>query len=295
MTNVTTKNIERLPLTNDYVFKRIFAQEGNESILKDFLEAILEIKIEKIEVQNPELPKTDINEKLGVLDIKVQINKNTIVDVEMQMENEYNMDVRSTTYMGKMIANQLQKGENYSNLKKSIVINILIFNYYKRNSYHNIARMKFEKTSKESYVDMGYKTEEEIATKYIEMHFIELKKFKKKNPDTKARINQWLWLLAGGEEKIEMAEKENKEVKKAVEILDEMSINKEERERYEAILKAEFNQKVSMYNIELKGKKEGEKNKGIEVAKKLLNRKVPIDEIVEITGLNKDEIEELKK
>ena len=39
----------------------------------------------------------------------------------------------------------------------------------------------------------------------------------------------------------------------------------------------------------------GEKNKGIEVAKKLLNRKVPIDEIVEITGLNKDEIEELKK
>ena len=32
--------IERLPLTNDYVFKRVFAKEGNENILKDFLEEI---------------------------------------------------------------------------------------------------------------------------------------------------------------------------------------------------------------------------------------------------------------
>ena len=251
------KTIKKLPLTSDIVFKRVFAREGNEDILTALLEAILGISIKQVVVKNPELPPNLYDSKAGILDIKVEIDKNVICDIEMQVQDYHDID--------------------------------------KRNSYHNIARMKFEKTSKESYVDMGYKTEEEIATKYIEMHFIELKKFKKKNPDTKARINQWLWLLAGGEEKIEMAEKENKEVKKAVEILDEMSINKEERERYEAILKAEFNQKVSMYNIELKGKKEGEKNKGIEVAKKLLNRKVPIDEIVEITGLNKDEIEELKK
>ncbi len=46
------KEIYRLPLTNDYVFKRVFAKEGNEDILKDFLEAILDIEIQKIEVQN---------------------------------------------------------------------------------------------------------------------------------------------------------------------------------------------------------------------------------------------------
>ena len=45
--NIGTKDtkITRLPLTSDYVFKRIFAREENNSMLKDFLEAILNIHI----------------------------------------------------------------------------------------------------------------------------------------------------------------------------------------------------------------------------------------------------------
>ena len=38
-------NLERLPLTDDYIFKRVFAYKGNESVLKDFLEALLKIEI----------------------------------------------------------------------------------------------------------------------------------------------------------------------------------------------------------------------------------------------------------
>ena len=34
-------NLELLPLTDDYIFKRVFAYKGNESVLKDFLEALL--------------------------------------------------------------------------------------------------------------------------------------------------------------------------------------------------------------------------------------------------------------
>lgn len=103
------RKLERLPLCSDYVFKRIFTKEGNESLLKDFLEAILEIKIKSLEVQNAELPKETKDGKLGVLDIKVQINKDSIIDVEMQVANEHNMAERSTTYMGKLISNQLNK------------------------------------------------------------------------------------------------------------------------------------------------------------------------------------------
>lgn len=77
------KEFSRLPLNNDYVFKRVFTYEGNEDLLRDFLEAILNIRIQKIEVQNPELPKNYKEEKRGTLDIKVQLNKNTIIDVEM--------------------------------------------------------------------------------------------------------------------------------------------------------------------------------------------------------------------
>ena len=42
---------EKIPITNDYIFKKIFSKKGNEDILKDLLIGILEIPIEKIEVQ----------------------------------------------------------------------------------------------------------------------------------------------------------------------------------------------------------------------------------------------------
>ena len=74
-----TKKIDKLPITNDYIFKRVFSYEGNESVLKDFLEAILDIKINKIEVKNPELIKSTKEEKSGILDIKVEIDNTTII------------------------------------------------------------------------------------------------------------------------------------------------------------------------------------------------------------------------
>ncbi|EKC69701.1 hypothetical protein LEA_08152 [human gut metagenome] len=62
------------------------------------------------------------------------------------------------------------------------------------------------------FVDMGYKKEEEEATNTFEMHFIELPKFKQKNPDCNTKLEQWLWLIDGSEEeKVEMSAKENEE------------------------------------------------------------------------------------
>ena len=43
---------EKLPLVIDYVFKRVFAYEGNEDVLADFLESILNIEIKKLKVKN---------------------------------------------------------------------------------------------------------------------------------------------------------------------------------------------------------------------------------------------------
>ena len=66
----TQNKQKRLELTNDYVFKRIFAKPKNNQELKEFVEAILDIKIKKIEVKNPEITKNYSDEKLGVLDIR---------------------------------------------------------------------------------------------------------------------------------------------------------------------------------------------------------------------------------
>ena len=194
----------RYKLTNDYIFKKVFAKDENNGELKDLLEAILEMKIEKVEVKNPELPKDALDEKLSILDIKAQINEDTIIDIEMQVTNKYNIGERSSLYLSKLVAGQLSASQEYKKLKKAISINILNFNYFETNTYHNVAHMKFEETREDKYVDMGYEREQQIATPKLEMHFIELPKFIKKNAGTNTKLEQWLWLLAGKEEKIKM-------------------------------------------------------------------------------------------
>ena len=91
-----------------------------------------------------------------------------------------------------------------------------------------------------------------------------------------------------------MAKKDNKEVEKAIKIVDEMSMNKEERELYEARLKGEFNYNIAIHVAKEEGEKEGKIGEKIEIAKKLLSKKMTIEEIIEITGLTKKEIDKIK-
>ena len=163
--------------------------------------------------------------------------------------------------MGKMISEQLQVGDSYQKLKKSIVIFITNYNFLNRNSYHSVGRMKFDKTLKDEYVDMGFKIEDEIASKYIEVHYIELPKFKKRELSKFTKLDQWMCIFTQNKEGIMLAEKENKEIEKAINTLDFLSKDPKERERHNSIVMAEYNRLVSEQNffeegIE-KGKKEG--------------------------------------
>ena len=260
--------LTRLPLTSDYVFKRIFAREENNSMLKDFLEAILNIHINKVEVKNPELTPNMADEKLGILDLKLDIDNERVVDVEMQVSNEHNIKERSSTYLSKLAAEQLKAKQNYKELKKIITINILKYNYLERNAYHSIARMKYEDTKPIEFVDMGYRKEEEEATNTFEMHFIELPKFKEKNPECNTKLEQWLWLIDGSkEEKVEMSAKENEEINKTVKELNKLSKDPEEVAKYE-----EREWSIMRYDVEMKtnrelGEKEGE-IRGLKIGEK---------------------------
>ena len=286
-------NLELLPLTDDYIFKRVFAYKGNESVLKDFLEALLKIEIKGIKITNPEIIPYEKGEKRGLLDIKAEINDGTILDIEMQMENERNTEERATEYIGKMISEQLQVGDNYKTLKKSIVIFIANYNFLKRNSYHNIGRMKFEETLEDEYVNMGYEKEEKIASKYIEFHYIELPKFKKRNPSKFTKLDQWMCIFTQNKEGIMLAEKENKEIKRAINTLDFLSKDPKERERHNSIVMAEYNRLVSQQNFFEDGKDEGKKEEKIQIAKKLLKMNIPISQIIEATELTEEEIEKI--
>lgn len=289
---------EKMRLTVDYAFKRVFGRNGNEGILKDFLESILDIEIKNITIQNPEIPKNMRDSKIGILDVRAEINGKEIIEVEMQVQNQYNMDKRSSTYITKIYSDQLKEGDSYVEVKKVAVINILNFNYYERNSYHSVGRMKFENSKENEKVDMGYILEEQYVTDDLEMHFIELPKFRKKNPDISSKLDQWLWLICGEEEKIKMAKNENEKIKEAKSELEKLEMSAEDRELYELRLKAirdEINIRESGYTDGMKdGEEKGKKQKSIEIAKNMLKKQIPLELIEELTGISQSEIEKIK-
>jgi predicted transposase/invertase (TIGR01784 family) len=78
-------------------------------------------------------------------------------------------------------------------------------------------------------------------------------------------------------------------MRKAVGILKELSADERTRMLYEEREKARRDIASMMEGAEQKGRQA----QTIEIARKLLNRKRPIEEIIEDTGLTRDEIESL--
>ena len=156
--------------------------------------------------------------------------------------------------------------------------------------------MKYEDTKPIEFVDMGYKKEEEEATNTFEMHFIELPKFKQKNPDCNTKLEQWLWLIDGSkEEKIKMSAKENEEIDKTVKELNKLSKDPDEVAKYE-----EREWSIMRYNVEMKtnrelGEKEGEKKTKEKIVKALKNMNLSIEQIAQAVELTKKEVEAILK
>ena len=167
-----------------------------------------------------------------------------------------------------------------------------------RNSYHSIARMKYENTKPIEFVDMGYKKEEEEATNTFEMHFIELPKFKQKNPDCNTKLEQWLWLIDGSkEEKVEMSAKENEEIDKTVKELNKLSQNPDEVAKYEerewSIMRYDVEMKTNRELGEKAGEKRGRENEKRNVVKNLHKLNIPIEKIAVAVELTEKEVEEI--
>ena len=295
------KEVDMLPLSNDYVFKRIFGKGGNEKILKSLLEAILKINIQKIEIKNPEIPKEAIDEKLSILDIKAEINENTLIDIELQVGNTTAIERRLIVYNAKLIAGDIKVSGEYKNAKDTIIICIVNDNILKRNAYFSVAKLKYEKTEEIRYVEMGYEKEEEYLSNMLKYYIIELPKFKKKKPKVADLLEKWLYVIGGDKKMMEEYQKENKEIKEAVEQLTQMSADEYERELYEIRERSRLTYNTEMNEArrkgieegEEKGKEEGKTEEKKEIAKKMKEKGLDFKLIQELTGLTQAQIHSL--
>lgn len=270
--------MDKLKVTNDFVFKKIFGKQENEELLKDLLVAIIEEPISKIEIQkDASLEKRlDIN-KIGVLDIKAILNNKTIANIEMQVKNQYNIVERSLFYWAGLYHNGLYKGEDYISNKRTISINILNYNCFKEGTYHEVAKIR-----------RGYKNK--LLTEDLELHYIQIPKFIEENRQTETKLDQWIQFIGNvSKEGVKEAMIKNKIIKKAKEELDYLTGDDETRRLAELRDKAIRDEKTNLRGAKEEGKNEAK----MEIAKQMLKQKANIEFIVNVTGLTKEEIKKL--
>ena len=184
---------------------------------------------------------------MGILDIKLQLENDDLVDVEMQIGNLGNMERRSSYYACRMFGDQSISSGRYQDLNRVIAINILDFTRIKLTKrYHTIFRLR--------------ETQENIdLTDAIEIHFIELPKLKQEIASYTNPLDRWVVFLKGGwdMELIDRLAKEDPAIGKAKRVLEQMASNPRERELYELRRKAILDRNSALYEAKMEGIAEG--------------------------------------
>ena len=118
------------PFTNDYMFRAILQKD--KQVLKALIAALLHLKKESIHdvaITNPIELDAAISDKDFILDIRVNLNNEQLIDLEMQMSNEYNWSERSISYAARSF-DQLNSGEEYKEVLPVHSIGFLNFTLF---------------------------------------------------------------------------------------------------------------------------------------------------------------------
>ena len=233
----------------DFVFKKIFGSEEHPEILISFLNAVLKPKkpIVSVEIKNSDLEKEYIEDKFSRLDVKALTSNKEIINIEIQLKNEYNMIQRSLYYWSKLYEEQLSEGDRYDKLSRTVCINILDFKDLKNDRFHNGYRLKEIETNEE-------------LTDLQEIHFIEIPKLKRfeSTEEIVDLLEGWVEFLRDPEsEVIRKLEMSNKEIREAKDELYRLSRNSKERELYYLREKSLRDEISALANAKEKGLKEG--------------------------------------
>ena len=204
--------------------------------------------------------------------------------------NNHDIEKRILFYWSKLYLKQIDRGEDYKKLNRSISIIFLDYEIEKLKKLPIHTKWQI----------MNDKNGKTILTEDLEIHIIEIPKINRMLENGK--LKKWILFLENpeGEETKRMAEKE-KEIKEAIETLEDISSDEEKeriaelRQKYIMDRKSEIRtaKEIGVKEGLEEGIKEGINKEKREIAKRMLQKGMPLESIAEITGLSKEIIEQL--
>ena len=132
-------------LLNDFAFKYVFGEDCKEAndALKSLLTVFLERKVNHVVVKNSEIVKDYSKMKSPRLDLLVEFDDQTTVDLEMQLrQTKDNMMNRFPYYSARLHGSQDMEGKSYSQLKETIVMIFFNVSIFENDNICNTFRLK---------------------------------------------------------------------------------------------------------------------------------------------------------
>ena len=274
-----------IPMIYDKAFKSILTSKEVRSYLIDIIADV--IKIDKEEIRKNIVFKQNehnllgINEKRKTSDLIVEISYG-VINLEMNKDWYDELFDRNHEYISKIRENILKEEKRYNKLKKVIQINFDNFNIYKTEEII----LKFEMMNEE-------KIREKVN---IESYHVILPNARKKyyNEGIRNALVERLVIMTMEKEKeLEELIESNMELKPVGEKIIEISKDEElqgiyDRQEHERMVRN------SIMATKLEDSYHKGVNKGIkESAKKMKLKNISIEDIIDITGLSKEEIDAL--
>ena len=282
----------------DVVFKTLFGKKGNEILIEDMLSGFLNQKIKcKNVLREARVGQLRANGKYGSLDVLVELEDGTEVDVDIQMGKQKGLPERMMAYASYLTSERLEKADRYSEINQKIIMFLVDFNMYP----------EFEGPVHETITVFRENTTKEFS-KMHKYYVVELNKMDK----TKCSEGTYKWLAFLNQNKEVLKEmSKDKCIQKAE---DELKILAGDWEtRRIAILRKRYILEMGTAEYagyergiekgEATGEKRGIKKgtkQGIEknkysTATKMLSKNFSVDMIIDITGLSKKRILKLKE
>jgi predicted transposase/invertase (TIGR01784 family) len=220
---MTASGVELLHPKNDFLFKLIFGDQRHENIIRSFLQAALDLSQDdfSIEFLNPFLKQEYDVDKYGILDVRLR-TKDNVIDIEIQVASQDKIENRAIWYKSKMVTEQLRSGEDYTALKKVVLIFITNFECVTadpdKTRYHHCFK-QYDKTAGIYFGDAE------------ETHTMELPKLPQKEDGTP--LCDWLYFInAENEEDFMKAAAKSPAIKDAVDVVVQASSDEAARWAY---------------------------------------------------------------
>lgn len=230
---------ELLDPTNDYVFKRLFAEapELLVDLINDLRPDLPDIA--SVEILNPNIEPSELNGKYIILDVLARDGERRCYNVEVQVRRYGAWHKRGLFYLARTLGSQLGAGEDYQELRATVGLHLLDFDLFTAtDAERQQAVWRFEmRDDHQPEVSLG---------NILQMNLIELNKADRQGlPEGPLRA--WITFFKHWQEELTMANVAHEPVNKAMSRIRELSADEETR-RLAFVRERALRDEVSLLN-----------------------------------------------